>query len=62
MRRAPARRRCGTHASAPDIGKLLAEFVHAGGKVVRIRETDILSEPQEAARSIYAIVRRTLLE
>lgn len=25
----------GTHASAPDVGKFLAEFMHAGGKVVR---------------------------
>ncbi len=25
----------GTHASAPDIGKFLAEFLHAGGKAVR---------------------------
>ena len=25
----------GTHASAPDIGKFLAEFMHAGGKAVR---------------------------
>jgi DNA mismatch endonuclease (patch repair protein) len=37
-------------------------LVKAGWQVVRIWESDILSDPQEAARSIQAIVRRTLLE
>jgi G:T-mismatch repair DNA endonuclease (very short patch repair protein) len=42
-----------------EVSRMLAK---AGWKVVRIWETDILSDPQEAARSIYAIVRRMLLE
>jgi hypothetical protein len=34
----------------------------AGWHVVRFWETDILSNPQEAASSIHAIVSRRLLE
>lgn len=34
----------------------------AGWHVVRIWETDILSDPQKAARSIHALASRTLLE
>lgn len=38
------------------------KLTKAGWHVVRIWETDILSDPQEAARSIHALVSRTLLE